>query len=286
MCRKTYLLQAREKTLELGTRTRMMGVVNITPDSFSDGGRFLSRQSAVERCLELAEAGAELLDLGGESTRPGAQPVSAAQELDRILPVLEEVRPQVPVVISVDTYKASVARRALEAGADMINDISAFRLDPEMPEVVSRAQAGAVLMHMRGTPQNMQKLPPSPDILGEIQTDLGVAVTKALESGISRNQLIIDPGIGFGKTADENCLILNRLSALKSFDLPVMVGPSRKSFLGKILDLPVQERTWGTAASVAFAIARGAHIVRIHDVGEMRQVARVSDALLGESTGA
>ena len=259
-----------------------MGVVNITPDSFYDGGRFLERSKAVECCLQLVEAGAHILDLGGESSRPGSQPVSADEELERILPVLQEVRKQVSVPISIDTYKSVVARETLKEGADIVNDISAFGLDPELPQVVAQWDAAVVLMHMRGTPQTMQEISPSQDILEEVQSDLKAAVSKAFENGISKERMIIDPGIGFGKTVEDNCKILNRLSFLETFDLPIMVGTSRKSFLGKILGLPAQERIWGSAASVAIAIMRGAHIVRLHDVAEMDQVAQISDAVLAE----
>jgi len=282
MFRRAYVLQARDKRLELGRRTRVMGVVNITPDSFYDGGRFLERSKAVECCLQLVEAGAHILDLGGESSRPGSQPVSADEELERILPVLQEVRKQVSVPISIDTYKSVVARETLKEGADIVNDISAFGLDPELPQVVAQWDAAVVLMHMRGTPQTMQEISPSQDILEEVQSDLKAAVSKAFENGISKERMIIDPGIGFGKTVEDNCKILNRLSFLETFDLPIMVGTSRKSFLGKILGLPAQERIWGSAASVAIAIMRGAHIVRLHDVAEMDQVAQISDAVLAE----
>ncbi len=283
MFRRAYVLQARDKRLELGRRTRVMGVVNITPDSFSDGGRFLERSKAVECCLQLVEAGAHILDLGGESSRPGGQPVSADEELERILPVLQEVRKQVSVLISIDTYKSVVARETLKEGADIVNDISAFGFDPELPQVVADWDAAVVLMHMRGTPQTMQEISPSQDILEEVQSDLKAAVSKAFEHGISKERMIIDPGVGFGKTVEDNCKILNRLSFLETFDLPIMVGTSRKSFLGKILGLPAQERIWGSAASVAIAIMRGAHIVRLHDVAEMDQVAQISDAVLAES---
>ena len=259
-----------------------MGVVNITPDSFFDGGRFFERSKAVEGCLQLVESGADIIDLGGESSRPGAEPISVQEELERVLPVLQEVRQQVPVLISVDTCKSEVAREALKEGADIVNDISAFRLDPEMPRVVKEWDAAVVLMHMRGTPQIMQELPPSEDILEEVQTDLQAAVSKASENGIPEESIIIDPGIGFGKTVEDNCRILNRLSFLDSFDLPVLVGTSRKSFLGGILDIPAQDRIWGSAASVAVAIMRGAHIVRLHDVAEMNQVAQITDAILTE----
>ncbi|MDA2934937.1 dihydropteroate synthase [Acidobacteria bacterium AH-259-D05] len=282
MFRRAYILRARDKKLELGRRTRVMGVVNITPDSFFDGGRFLERSQAIERCLELAEKGADILDLGGESSRPGAQPVSSEEELNRILPVLQEVRKKVSILISVDTYKAAVAQEAFKEGADLVNDISAFRFDSQLPQVIRKWDAAVVLMHMRGTPESMQEIPASEDILGEIQMDLQAAVSKAAEIGISKERIVIDPGIGFGKTVEDNCRILNQLSFLKAFDLPLLVGTSRKKFLGKILNLPPQERIWGSAASIAISIMQGAHIVRLHDVKEMNQVAQITDAILAE----
>ena len=238
MSRRAYVLRARDKKLELGRRTRVMGVVNITPDSFFDGGRCFERSKAVECCLQLVESGADIIDLGGESSRPGAEPISVQEELERVLPVLQEVRKQVPVLISVDTCKSAVAREALKEGADIVNDISAFRLDPEMPRVVKEWDAAVVLMHMRGTPKIMQELPPSEDILEEVQTDLQVAVSKASENGISEESLIIDPGIGFGKSVEDNCRILNRLSFLKTFDLPVLVGNFSKEFPGRYFGHP------------------------------------------------
>jgi dihydropteroate synthase len=282
MSRRAYILRARDKTLELGRRTHIMGVVNVTPDSFYDGGRFLKPSHAIERCLELAENGADILDLGGESSRPGAEPIPCEEELKRILPVLAEVRQVVSLPISIDTYKSQVAEAAFKEGADIVNDISAFRFDPELPGIISQWGAGVVLMHMRGTPETMQDIAVSEDIMGEVQTDLQAAVATAAESGISRQQILIDPGIGFGKTLEDNCRILNRIRDLDSLDLPIVVGTSRKSFLGKILNLPAQERLWGSAASVAASIMRGAHIVRVHDVEEMKQVAQITDAVLAE----
>ncbi len=282
MARETYQFHARDRVLDLGNRTRIIGVVNITPDSFSDGGRFLDRSRAVEQCLKLAEAGADILDLGGESTRPGAQPVPGHEEQERILPVLREVRAHIPGPISIDTYKSSVAHEALLEGADIINDVSAFRLDPQMPSVVSRWEAGVILMHMRGTPRNMQQLPPSQNILAEIQEDLKTALESASEHGIPHDRIMLDPGIGFGKTFEDNLKILNQLSFFNSFQLPILVGTSRKSFLAKILDLPAGQRLMGTAASVVVAIMRGAHAVRVHNVEEILQVVQVTDAVLAE----
>jgi dihydropteroate synthase len=282
MDRCSYIFCPRDKRLELGRRTRIMGVVNITPDSFSDGGRFLSPDCAVEHCFALIEAGADLLDLGGESSRPGAEPTPAEVELERLLPVVEALRKAAPVIISVDTYKAAVAREALKQGADVINDINACRFDAEMFKVVKAYDAGMVLMHMRGTPQTMQSLPPSPDILTEVENDLDRALLWAYGHGISRDRILLDPGIGFGKTFEDNLAILNRLPFLRRFAHPIVVGASRKSFLGRILDAPPDRRLLGTVASSVAAILHGAHVLRVHDVKEVREAAQVADAILAE----
>ncbi len=261
-----------------------MGVVNITPDSFSDGGQFLDTSNAVDRCQELLEAGADMLDLGGESSRPGAKPIPASLELDRVAPVLEGIRPDTSAIISIDTYKPEVARECLRMGADVINDITALRYAPELARLVSECGAGLILMHMRGTPETMQKLPPSKDILSEIQADLAAAVSHAREAGLAPDKLLVDPGLGFGKTFEDNLLILNRLSVLACLG-PILIGPSRKSFVGKILDRPVEQRTLGTAAACLVAAARGAHIVRVHDVVEVREMLQVVDAIINEGVG-
>lgn len=281
--RPCYVFRAREKVVELGRKTQLMGVVNITPDSFSDGGCFLEHSRSIEHSLSLVEAGADILDLGAESSRPGAKSITVEEELNRLLPVLQEVRKRVSVPISVDTSKPVVAREALREGADIVNDITAFRGDSEMPTVVNEWDAGVVLTHMRGIPETMQERSFSEDILKDIQTDLQAAVSKAFRHGISRERIVIDPGIGFGKSLEDNCRIVNRLSFLKSFQLPILIGPSRKQFLGKILDKSVTERMWGTAASVAVSILRGVHIIRVHDIVEMNQVALVTDAIIAES---
>ncbi len=280
--RQISVFRPRQRVLQLGRKTAVMGVVNITPDSFYDGGKFLSTDRAVERGLALVEQGADLIDLGGESSRPGAEPVSTCEELERVLPVLTAIRPQVTVPISVDTTKSEVAEKALQAGADIINDISAFRFDPQLPHVVAKWEAGIILMHMRGNPRNMQKLPPSGSILSEIRQDLRNAVETAFQHNIPGDKIALDPGIGFGKTLEDNLKILNRLRFLEGFTLPILVGVSRKSFLGAILELPVQRRLLGTLASVAIAITRGAHMVRVHDVAEVLEVVRVTDSILAE----
>ena len=281
--RPCYVFRAREKVVELGRKTQLMGVVNITPDSFSDGGCFLEHSRSIEHSLSLVEAGADILDLGAESSRPGAKSITVEEELNRLLPVLQEVRKRVSVPISVDTSNPVVAREALREGADIVNDITAFRGDSEMPTVVNEWDAGVVLTHMRGIPETMQERSFSEDILKDIQTDLQAAVSKAFRHWISRERIVIDPGIGFGKSLEDNCRIVNRLSFLKSFQLPILIGTSRKQFLGKILDKSVTERMWGTAASVAVSILRGVHIIRVHDIVEMNQVALVTDAIIAES---
>ncbi len=258
-----------------------MGVVNITPDSFSDGGQFLDTSKAVGRCHQLLEAGADMLDLGGESSRPGSKPVAASVELDRVAPVLERIRPATSAIISIDTYKPEVARQCLRMGADVINDITALRHAPELSDLVFEFGAGLVLMHMRGMPETMQTLPPSKDILSEIKIDLTAALRRAQDAGLGPDKLLIDPGIGFGKTFEDNLLILNRLSFLDGMG-PILIGPSRKAFLGRILDRPIDHRTLGTAAACVVAAVRGAHIVRVHDVVEVREMLQVADAILNE----
>ena len=280
--RKSFTLRARGRSLELGRVTRTMAVINVTPDSFSDGGRFLAPGRAVDRCLELAEEGADILDIGGESTRPGVSPVSAGEESDRVLPVLEGIRGRTSCLISIDTYKSQVARAALDAGAHIVNNVGALQLDPAVAEVAARRGAAIVLMHLRGTPRTMQTLPPSPDILSEIEKSLTCALDRSRNHGIARDRIVLDPGIGFGKTLEDNLRILNRLSWLRTLRLPILVGTSRKSFLGKILDIPVRERLLATAASVVMAVVGGAHIVRVHDLAEMVQVLRIADSILGE----
>jgi len=260
-----------------------MGVVNITPDSFSDGGQYVLADNAVERCLTLVEAGAEILDLGGESSRPGAVPVSDQDEMDRVLPVLAKVRALVPVMISVDTCKASVAEAALSCGADIVNDITALRFDERMPELVNRFEAGVVLMHMRGEPSTMHKLPPSSDIVKEVVEGLQTAVNTAYKSDIARDRIMLDPGIGFGKDARESLQLVNRLSDLQTLQLPILVGTSRKSFIGKVLDQPVEDRLLGTVASSIVAVLNGAHVLRLHDVDEVGTAIKMVDAIATES---
>lgn len=273
-------LKLREHTLELGKRTYIMGIVNVTPDSFSDGGQHTTVQAAVDHARRLVDEGADIIDIGGESTRPGAQSVPVEEELERVIPVVERLAPRIPVPISVDTYKAEVAEAALASGAHMINDISALRLDTRLGEVVARAGVPVVLMHMKGLPRNMQENPQYDSVIGEILGFLRDAVARAESCGIPREKIIIDPGIGFGKTVEHNLEILRRLGEFRSLGLPILVGTSRKSLIGKVLNLPVDQRLEGTAATVALAIASGADIVRVHDVRYMARVARMADAIV------
>lgn len=278
--RKCYRLRLPSRTLVLGERTLVMGVVNVTPDSFSDGGRFLDADAAAEQGLALEAAGADVLDIGGESTRPGSDGVSAEEEIRRVLPVLERLRGRVKVPVSVDTQKAAVAEAAAAAGAEILNDVSALRTDPALAEVARRHRLPLVLMHMRGVPRTMQKRPFARDVLGDVGRGLREAIARARRAGIAKAQLILDPGIGFGKSFEQNYELLARLPELARLGCPLLVGTSRKAFIGATLEgAPPPGRVWGTAATVTAAILGGAHIVRVHDVGEMVQVARVADAI-------
>ena len=257
-----------------------MGVLNITPDSFSDGGLFFDREKAVEHALRLVEEGADILDIGGESTRPGSDVVPVDEELRRTIPVIEAIAPRVKVPISIDTYKADVARRALDAGASIVNDISGLRFDREMPGVIAEYKAPVVIMHIKGKPRDMQQNPVYEALIPEIMAYLGVSIQLAAKFGIPDDRVIIDPGIGFGKTFDHNLQILKDLREFTFLGKPLAVGVSRKAFIGKILGgAPASERLEGTAAAVTAAILNGAHIVRVHDVKEMAKVAKVADAI-------
>jgi len=260
-----------------------MGVLNVTPDSFSDGGLYLDPAAAIERAWRIAEQGADILDIGGESTRPGAEPVDAAEELARVLPVLDGLRTDYPLPVSIDTSRAEVARAALERGAAIVNDVTALRRDPGVGAEVASFGAALVLMHMRGTPRKMQRLPPSPDILAEIESWTEEAIERARSGGVSSDKLILDPGIGFGKTVRQNLEILRNLDRLAAAGFPLLIGTSRKSFIGSILRDEQAGRVWGTAATVAASIILGAHIVRVHDVAEMRDVVRTADAIVDTS---
>jgi dihydropteroate synthase len=278
--REAFTLKLAGGTISFGKRTIIVGVLNVTPDSFSDGGKNMDPEGAVDRALEMQQEGAGIIEVGGESTRPGARRISASEELARVLPVLRGLAGRLDVPVAIDTYKGDVAAAAVAAGASIINDVSALRFDPGLADVAARDGAALVLMHMRGEPGTMQKLPPSPDILWEIESDLEAAIRLAQTRGVERERIIIDPGIGFGKTLDQNLAILNHLDRFNSLGRPLMIGTSRKSFIGKLTGGSESERVFGTAASVAIAILRGAHLVRVHDVKEMVEVARITDAAL------
>ena len=257
----------------------MVGVLNVTPDSFSDGGRFLDPGLAVEHALRLAAEGADLVDVGGESTRPGAPEVSEAEELRRVVPVLERlVAARFPVPISVDTSKPGVARAALDAGAALVNDVRAL-VDPETARVVAASGAPVVLMHMRGSPRDMRERARYADLLGEVRAELSAAMERAVAAGVREDRIILDPGVGFAKTAEQSTEILARLSGLLSLGRPLLVGPSRKSFIGAITGAPPEDRLAGTLAAVTAAVLGGATFVRVHDVAASRQAARVAAAL-------
>lgn len=284
--RKPYLFRAGGWTLDLGARTAVMGILNVTPDSFSDAGRYFSPDAAVERAWRIAEEGADILDIGGESTRPGSSSVGAEEEMKRVMPVLEALARsgKYPIPVSVDTSKAEVARAALERGASIINDVTSLQKDPAIGREAARHRAGLILMHMRGEPKNMQTLPPSPDILGDLDIWARQAVSRAQNAGVPSDSIVLDPGIGFGKTADQNIEILRNLDRLASAGFPILVGTSRKSFIGSIVKKPAAELVLGTGATVAASIIFGAHLVRVHDVAAMREIADVTDAIvnLGE----
>jgi dihydropteroate synthase len=255
-----------------------MGVLNVTPDSFSDGGKYESLEKAVERAHQMRKQGADLIDVGGESTRPGTEPVSLEEERRRVIPVLKRLLKELDLPISVDTYKAEIAREALDLGAHLINDISALR-EPKLASLITQYKVPLIIMHMQGTPRNMQENPHYDSLIPEIISFLKERIKKAEEAGIDPESIIIDPGIGFGKTVEHNLEIINRLEEFKVLGKPILIGTSRKSFIGKVLGLPLEERLEGTAATLAISILKGANIVRVHDVKEMVRVARMTDAI-------
>jgi len=268
-----------EHTLDLSRRTHVMGVINVTPDSFSDGGQFFEMEKAVAQGLQLAADGADLIDVGGESTRPYSKGISADEEMNRVIPVIEALKKDLRIPISIDTLKAQVAREALRSGASMVNDISALRSDPEMASVVAEAGVPVILMHMKGTPADMQANPAYDDVAGEIIRFLKESMDRAVSRGIRRERIIIDPGIGFGKTFDHNLEILKELGRFQCLEAPILVGSSRKAFIGRILDKKAHERDTGTMATVAAAVMNGAHIVRVHNVKQAVETVRVIDAI-------
>ncbi|MEN6519628.1 MAG: dihydropteroate synthase [Armatimonadota bacterium] len=266
---------------ELADRTLVMGILNVTPDSFSDGGMFFDHVAAVDHALSMIEDGADIIDIGGESTRPGSEPVSVEDEISRIVPVVRELSKQIEKPISIDTYRAAAAAAALDAGASIINDISGMVFDPDMKSVVARYKCPVIVMHTKGTPKEMQRSPAYEDLMGEVTEYLRQCIFDAVEAGIDERVIIVDPGIGFGKTVDHNLEIIRRLAEFKSLGRPILMGTSRKSTIGQVLGgLPPDERLEGTAATVALSIANGANIVRVHDVKQMSRVAKMTDAVL------
>jgi dihydropteroate synthase len=283
--RKLFRLKLNSRTLVLGERTLVMGVLNVTPDSFSDGGKFLQPERAIEQAFAIERAGADLLDIGGESTRPGSAATPASVELDRILPVLEELRGRLKIPISVDTRRASVAEIALRAGAELLNDVSGLKSDPGIAEVAARHRVPLILMHMRGEPRTMQSGRFTREVMKDVLQGLRKSVAVARKAGVAKSQIILDPGIGFGKSFAQNYELLQKLPELAKLGYPLLVGTSRKGFLGATLAqdgkaAPSEDRIWGTAATVTASILQGAHLVRVHDVVEMVQVARVADCLV------
>lgn len=274
-----YTIFSKGRTIPIHDRPLLMGIVNITPDSFFDGGRYLAVDRAVAQAEALVEEGADILDLGAESTRPGAVPVDEQEEMGRLLPVLNEVVKRTSVPISIDTMKSRVARAALDSGASIINDVTAMRFDPEMASVIAARKAAVVLMHMQGMPATMQQAPRYHNVVLEVREFFDERIRAAEQAGIVKSHIVLDPGFGFGKLQVHNVELLNRLQDFSGFGCPILAGLSRKAFLGKILDRPAEEREWGTAAAVALAVDRGASIIRVHDVASMKDVVRVAAAI-------
>lgn len=267
------------RVLDCDERTLVMGVLNVTPDSFSDGGRFLDPEDAVKQALRMVEDGADLVDVGGESTRPGSDPVPAEEERRRVVPIVERLAGEVEVPTSIDTRKAEVAAAAVEAGAEIVNDVTAGR-DPEMFDVVRASGAALVLMHMRGEPKTMQEAPHYDDVVREVHDHLGERVEAAVAAGIEREAICVDPGLGFAKTTPHSLVLMKHIDALLELGRPVLVGPSRKSFIGDVLGTEVGERAEGTVGAACYMVGKGAHIVRVHDVRETVRAVRVVDAIL------
>ena len=275
----SFVLDCGSRKLHLSDKTHVMGVLNVTPDSFFDGGKYFDPDRAFERALEIEQEGADLIDIGGESTRPGSDPVEISEEMRRVIPLIEKLKGKISIPISIDTKKSEVAEAALQAGASIVNDVSAFRADPEMISVVAKYNVPVVIMHMKGTPKTMQNNPTYEDIIGEIYRYLDETIQMAVERGISKNKIIIDPGIGFGKKWEDNFVILGCLKEFQNLMCPILVGVSRKSFIGWALDLPEEKRLMGTAGAVAASVMNGANIVRVHDVKEIVQVVRIVDRI-------
>ena len=269
----------------LGTRTWVMGILNVTPDSLFDGGRYFDPGPAVDHGLRLADEGADIIDVGGESSRPGSDPIPAEEEIRRVVPVISSLRAQTRVLLSVDTTKFETARAALEAGADVINDISSFEMDPRLLVLAAETGAGFILMHMQGVPKTMQAAPRYEDVVAEVRGFLAEKIEIAAAYGLNKESLAVDPGIGFGKRLEDNCALIRELETIAGIGRPVVMGVSRKSMIGKILDVPPEERLEGSLAAAVVGLARGAHILRVHDVQSTRRAARVADAILSRPAG-
>ena len=277
-----FSLKWHKHRLDLGVRTHLMGVLNVTPDSFSDGGRYFSEAKAVARGIEMAQDGADIIDVGGESTRPYSERLSTDEEMARVIPVIRRLSREISIPISIDTYKSEVAREALNAGASIINDISAMRLDPRMAEVAVEAGVPVILMHMQGTPENMQLNPRYDDLINEIYGFFDDAVKRCKSAGIAEHMIILDPGLGFGKTFDHNLSVIHQLKKFQALQKPLLAGPSNKAFIGKILGKEAHERDTGTMAAVAACVMNGAHIVRVHNVKLSVETVKIIDAILRE----
>ena len=275
--RKILYWKLKQREIQLGERTRLVAVLNLTPDSFSDGGKFSEPDRAFARALEIEEEGADILDVGAESTRPGSERISVAEETRRLIPVLKRLKGRLSIPISVDTYKAEVAERALDLGVEIINDPSGLTIEPQLARVVSNHDAGLILNHMRGRPETWAKLGPMPDPIATIARDLDAAISRARHVGIDKSRLVIDPGLGFGKRKEQNSLILGRLAQLASLELPILIGPSRKVFLAHET---AEQTEFATAAAVTAGILAGAHLIRVHQVRAMRAAADVADEIL------
>jgi len=277
MTRKRYEWKLKNREIQFGDRTLLVGVLNLTPDSFSDGGKFADPDRAYARALEMEDEGADLIDVAAESTRPGSTRISEAEELRRLVPVLKRLRDKLSIPICVDTYKAAIAEKAFELGVDIINDPSSLTFEPGLARVVSNHDGGLILNHMRGTPETWAKLPPLPDAMGSVVSDLQATVHRAIRAGVAKNRIVVDPGLGFGKRKEQNSEIIARLPQLASLGYPMMVGPSRKSFLARATP---EETIFANASAVAACILGGAHMVRVHEVREMKIAAQTADAIL------
>jgi dihydropteroate synthase len=283
--RKEYILQTNGNNFILGRRTWIMGILNVTPDSFSDGGLYFEKDKAIEHGLRMISEGADIIDVGGESTRPGSEPIPAEEELKRILPIISGLRKHTKSLISVDTSKSEVALGAIAEGADIINDISALRNDPKMISIAVQTDSPVILMHMKGSPKTMQRDPHYENVLMEIKSFLEEKIEFAVKNGLKREKIIIDPGIGFGKRFEDNLTLIRNLNDFATLNQPILVGISRKSFLGKILDLPPGEREEGTIASAIISIIQGAHILRVHEVAPIKRAILVAETILDDLWG-